>query len=376
MSNPVFTSATSATLQYAVASRAEPGVASESGTPPRARAERALALSESAEVALAFSSGLAAGGALLQTLSPGDHVVVCRELLSGGLKPLVEAFEPLGVRFTGVDAGDPPAIAGALRTTTRLIWVSQPGEPWRRPLNLPLIAGISRLARTRLVVEVSALAGRPRPIALGADAVLWWETSRLTGLAEPGAAVVAVRSGPWGEQLDLARRASASRASVAQAEAVCAGLATLSERDGRKQQTVRELSAALRDHPWLRAVYVSGAALSAVPPESPRVVDRPALALAIEPIGGWPVAQRLARDLRRWRATDTWGNVATAVPRVVDLPLDRPVCGGAVGTRRAGLVLLRPGVEEPGALLEDLRRALDRVPAWAADRDAAGDFAA
>ncbi|MBA2730517.1 MAG: PLP-dependent transferase, partial [Euzebyaceae bacterium] len=54
-----------------------------SGNPTRDALEAALASLEQATHGFAFSSGLAAGDAVLRTCSPGDHVVMANDVYGG-----------------------------------------------------------------------------------------------------------------------------------------------------------------------------------------------------------------------------------------------------------------------------------------------------
>ena len=73
--------------------------------PNRAALEQALALLEGGAVAAAFASGVAAAMAVMQALSPNDHVIAPVEAYYGVLRLLRGLFDALGVggRFRRYD---------------------------------------------------------------------------------------------------------------------------------------------------------------------------------------------------------------------------------------------------------------------------------
>ena len=97
--------------------------------PNRAALEASLTALEGGVACAAFSSGSAAAMTIFQALAPGDHVLAPEDVYHGTARLLRETFVPWGLAVTFVDMTDPIAVARALRSETRLIWVETPSNP-------------------------------------------------------------------------------------------------------------------------------------------------------------------------------------------------------------------------------------------------------
>jgi len=89
--------------------------------PTRDALEACVAALEGGAGAVAFASGSAATAAMLQTLSPGDHVIAPHDAYYGTGKMLRETWSRWGLEATFVDMTAPEEVERALRRTTRLV---------------------------------------------------------------------------------------------------------------------------------------------------------------------------------------------------------------------------------------------------------------
>ncbi|MDQ3452249.1 MAG: cystathionine gamma-synthase, partial [Actinomycetota bacterium] len=153
-----------------------------SGNPTRDALEAALASLEEARHGFAFSSGLAAGDAVLRTCSPGDHVVMANDVYGGTYRQFAKVHQPWGLAFDPVDLSDLESVAAAWRPQTRLLWIETPTNPLMTVFD---IAGLSELAHERgAVVVVDNTFATPylqQPLQLGADVVVHSTTKYLGG---------------------------------------------------------------------------------------------------------------------------------------------------------------------------------------------------
>ncbi|CAN5872738.1 cystathionine gamma-synthase [soil metagenome] len=153
-----------------------------SGNPTRDALEAALASLERAAHGFAFSSGLAAGDAVLRTCSPGDHVVMANDVYGGTYRQFAKVHQPWGLNFDPVDLSDLEAVASAWRPQTRLLWIETPTNPLMTVFD---IAALSELAHERgAVVVVDNTFATPylqQPLQLGADVVVHSTTKYLGG---------------------------------------------------------------------------------------------------------------------------------------------------------------------------------------------------
>lgn len=162
----------------------EPGyVYSRFGNPTVSMFEERIALLEGAPVARATASGLSAvTAALLCHLRAGDHVVAARALF-GGCRYIVEEILPrYGIAVTLVHGPDPDAWARAMRPETRVLFLETPSNPTLEIIDLKAVAAVAHKGGARLMVDnVFATPILQRPMALGADIVIYSATKHIDG---------------------------------------------------------------------------------------------------------------------------------------------------------------------------------------------------
>ncbi len=162
----------------------EPGyVYSRFGNPTVSMFEERIALLEGAPVARATASGLSAvTAALLCHLRAGDHVVAARALF-GGCRYIVEEILPrYGIAVTLVHGPDPDAWARAMRPETRVLFLETPSNPTLEIIDLKAVAAVAHKGGARLIVDnVFATPVLQRPMALGADIVIYSATKHIDG---------------------------------------------------------------------------------------------------------------------------------------------------------------------------------------------------
>jgi len=165
---------------------------SRSANPTRSALERALGELEGG-LGSAFSSGMAGEHALITaTCAAGDHVVIPNDLYGGTYRLVYKVLTRWGLKYTMVDQTDLEAVAAAVTTETKLIWVETPTNP---TLNVVDIEAIVARKRSALVVVDNTFATPvfQRPLELGADAVVHSTTKYIGGHSDAVGGAVIVR---------------------------------------------------------------------------------------------------------------------------------------------------------------------------------------
>src|SRR5579859_2000113 len=121
--------------------------------PVQRRLERALAALDGGHKALVFASGVAAGAAYLQALSPGSHVLFNDDLFYGFRAIIPEFLPRWDITWSVVDMTDLDAVSAAIRPETRLVWGETPTNPLMRILNIPRLAEIAHKVGAQLLVD-------------------------------------------------------------------------------------------------------------------------------------------------------------------------------------------------------------------------------
>jgi O-succinylhomoserine sulfhydrylase len=153
------------------------------GNPTISMFEDRLKIFEGAEECRATATGMAAVTAsMLAYMRAGDHIVAARALF-GSCRYIVETLCPrFGIESTLVDGRDLDAWRAAIRPNTKMFFFETPSNP---ALELVDIAAVSKIARDNgiltIVDNVFATPMLQRPLALGADIVVYSATKHIDG---------------------------------------------------------------------------------------------------------------------------------------------------------------------------------------------------
>jgi len=173
-----------------------PRIYSRADNPTYDQAEALLTALEGGAASLLFASGMAAAVAVIQALSPGDHIVAPRVMYWGLRAWLLDEAPRWGLGVDLVDMTDLGALERALRPgSTKLVWIETPANPlW----NLTPIAEAARIAHdagARLAIDSTAASPvLTRPLAHGADIVMHSATKYLNGHSDLIAGALVTRA--------------------------------------------------------------------------------------------------------------------------------------------------------------------------------------
>ncbi|HEU4951734.1 MAG TPA: PLP-dependent aspartate aminotransferase family protein [Holophagaceae bacterium] len=164
------------------------------GNPNFAEVEDVIAALEGADRALVTSSGMSAFATVFEAkLRPGDHVVAPAAIYLGTEQLLRRWEERHGLAITWIqNTLDLEEWQGALRDTTRMIWVETPSNP---TLAITDLAAIGALGQSRGILTVAdntfASPIHTRPLQFGFDLSLSSATKYLGGHSDLTAGVIA-----------------------------------------------------------------------------------------------------------------------------------------------------------------------------------------
>ena len=326
------------------------------GNPTREAFQVALAALEGGSNAFAFASGLAAETTLLLTLQPGDHVVLADDVYGGTYRLLTSVLSGWGLESTTVDLADETALNGAVRPTTKLVWIETPSNPMLRIVDVARVSSIAHAAGARVVVDNTfATPALQRPLELGADAVVHSVTKYLGGHSDLiGGAIVTSDPG-WIERMAFLTNAIGAVPGPMDCYLALRGLKTLAVRMRAHCDNARAIAAFLVAHPKVIAVQYPGLAMHpghdlaaqqmsdfggmvsfqvATAEEAVAIVERTRLFFLAESLGG-------VESLIEVPGPMTHASVAGSLLEVPD-----------------DLIRLSVGIEHPDDLIADLAQAL------------------
>jgi cystathionine gamma-synthase len=331
-----------------------------SGNPTRASLEANLAALEGARWGFAFGSGMAAEDAVLRLLGPGDHLVIPNDAYGGTYRLVSRVYQPAGLAFDPVDLVDISALAGAIRPSTRMVWVETPTNPLLRVIDIEAVASLAHGHGALLVVDNTfATPWLQRPLELGADIVVHSTTKYLGGHSDVIGGFAATNHGDLAERIGFLQNAVGAVPGPFDCFLVQRGLKTLSIRMERHCTNALAVVDALRAHPAVRQVL------------HPSLADHPGHAVAARQMrafggmvsftlhGGEEAALRVCAATRIFTLAESLG----AVESLIEHParMTHASVAGSPNEVPDDLVRLSVGLETADDLVADLRQALDAL---------------
>jgi cystathionine gamma-synthase len=327
-----------------------------SGNPTRDALESALASLEGGRHGVAFSSGLAAGDAVLRTLEPGDHVLLANDVYGGTYRQFARVHQPWGLAFDPVDMTDPGAVEAAWRPETGLLWIETPTNPLMSVFDIAALAGLAHDRGALVVVDNTfATPYLQDPLALGADVVMHSTTKYLGGHSDVVGGAVVTSNDRLADHVRFLQNAIGAVPGPWDAWLVLRGLKTLAARMRVHCENARAVVAALTELDAVREVLWPGL------PDHP---GHDVAARQMRDFGGM-VSFRLGTEaaaLEACRRFDvfTLAESLGGVESLVEHPgrMTHQSVAGSPLEVPGDLVRLSVGIEDADDLVADLRKAL------------------
>jgi methionine-gamma-lyase len=266
---------------------------------------------------------------------------------------LWEELTRFGVEVAGVDACDLPALEGALKERTSVVYLETIANP---SLDVPDIAGVARLAHAagaKLVVDNTfASPYLCRPLACGADIVVESATKYLSGHGDALGGVVAadratIKAVRWSKELH------GGAMSPFNAFLILRGIETLGLRLERQCANAAALARFLVRHPKVEQVIYPGLESHRCHETARRQLRAPGAMVGITLKSGRAGAERLSRSVHLVKPWVSLGDVRSLLVATHDLNPRSGVPGG--------FVRLSVGAEDVEDIIADFTQALERV---------------
>jgi cystathionine gamma-lyase len=155
---------------------------SRSGNPTREAFETAVAALEKGQYGLAFSSGSAVTGSIVQSLSAGSHIISVNDVYGGTYRYFTKVASQFEVETDFVDLYDPANIENYFKPNTKLVWIETPTNPTLRLVDIRAVAKQAHRHGAFLVVDNTFMSPYfQNPLELGADVVVHSVTKYING---------------------------------------------------------------------------------------------------------------------------------------------------------------------------------------------------
>lgn len=321
--------------------------------PNRVQWEQVLQVLEEGAAAAAFSSGVAAASAVLQALSPDDHIIIPRDVYAGNRRLVNELMKPWGLQVDFIDMTDLGNIESHINKNTRLIWIESPSNPM---MNMMDIEAISNLAHSNdAVVCVDNTWPTPfnqLPLNLGADLVVHSTTKYFGGHSDIlGGAVVTKEKGPLFDKIRLVQQIGGATPSPDDCWMLARSTRTLSYRMRGHNENAETLARFLQHHIRVKKVFYPGLA------------THTGHEIAKKQMKGYGGMISFLIDGNRDQALSVIGKSrlisrATSLGGVESTWEHRRSSEGSDSETPDNLIRISVGLEHPDDLLEDLELAL------------------
>lgn len=331
------------------------------GNPTQQVFEKAMAILEEGEAAVAFASGMGAiAAAVLTAAGAGDHVVCPTTIYGSTFDLFHNYFRRLGIQVTAVPADDPAAWRAAVRPNTRVLYTETPANPTMVLTDLQEFAALGREVGAVTVIDNTfASPYLQRPLTLGVDVVVHSATKYISGHGDVVAGVLV-----GSEQFCLQARQGALKdlgavISPFDAWLLTRGLKTLAVRMERQQANAIRVAQFLAQHPQVTAVHYPG--LDTFPQrELVRAqMDGPGAMLSFEVAGGRAAAAQVLNRVQLCRLAVSLGDVTTLIQHPASMTHGSvpPESREAMDISE-GLIRLSVGLEDAADIIDDLEQAL------------------
>lgn len=304
--------------------------------------EEKIARLEHTEDALAFASGMGAiAAALLALLRPGDRVVAAGPVYAGAYH-LLKRLRTWGIETTLLDAQDLEGIQAAL-PGAKLLYLEAPTSYTFAVPPVLRLAEAARATGALSLIDATYTAGiLANPREQGVDLVLHSASKFFSGHSDTVAGVVA-GDRTLLDRIRPYRTLLGAKLGPFEAWLLIRGLRTLPLRLARHGETASRLADYLERHPAVRGVFF---------PRPGKYLRAPGSLFGVE-LEDEKAARAFANALKRFKKGVSWGGHESLALPLAAQPRVREAYGFP-----GGLVRLHAGLEDAGALLEDLEHAL------------------
>ncbi len=331
-----------------------PNIYTRIDNPNRNALEHALCALEGGDEAAAFASGMAATSAVLQALSPGDHIIAGDDTYFGTRNLLKTVFARWGLQMDFVDPIDAENFARAIRPNTKLIWVETPSNPSLKITDIARAAAIAHDAGALLAVDNTwATPLLQQPFAHGADVVMHSTTKYIGGHSDVlGGAVITCDQPELMQRIRQYQTLGGAAPAPFDCWLLLRSIPTLPYRVRAHCENATKVVAFLDQHPKVERVNFPG--LPSHPNHAVAARQMPAGfggMLSVQVRGGAAEALAVTAKVKLFTRATSLGGVESLIEH-------RASIEGPSTPTPANLLRISVGLEHPDDLIADLEQAL------------------
>jgi len=327
--------------------------------PNRRSLEEKLAGLEQGAAAICFSSGLAATNAVLQTLQPGDHLLIPDDIYFAVRSLLDQVFSGFQLSYSVIDMTNATNIEKAILPHTKLLWIETPSNPSLKITDIAAAVTIAK--KNNLIVVVDNTWSTPHctnPLLMGADIVLHSTTKYLGGHSDLlGGVLICKELNPLTEKLRTIQKLGGAVPSAFDCWLLCRSLTTFIARMEIHSKNGLALASWLEGRKEIEKVYYPG--LPSHPQHSIAVKQMHngfSGMLSILVKGNQESALQLAAKLQLFKHATSLGGVESLIEH-------RKSVEGPSSATPENLLRISVGIEHINDLISDFEQAFEQMHA-------------
>lgn len=250
---------------YQSATYAHPGLGQSTGyaysrvqNPTKEHLEELVARLEKGVDAAAFSSGMAAIAAVMETFHPGDHIIVDEDLYGGSIRLFKSISEKNGIEVTSLCLCSED-VEPYIKENTRAVYVETPTNPMMNVTDLEALSKVAKKHGLLLIVDNTFLSPYlQNPIDWGADIVIHSGTKYLGGHNDALAGFVVSATDELAEKIRFVVKTVGAGLAPFDSWLILRGIKTLAIRMERAQENAMKLAVWLSKNPKVKKVIYPG----------------------------------------------------------------------------------------------------------------------
>ena len=346
-----------------------------SHNPTRYALERCIARLEGSELVeeddasfggFAFSSGMAAIGALLELLNSGDHIVAMDDLYGGTHRLFSQVrTRSAGLEFSHIDLSNTDDLVCSIQENTKLIWIETPTNPTLKLVDLKAIVEIAKDRGILLACDNTfATPAIQQPLELGFDIVMHSGTKYIGGHSDVVCGLLVTAQKELAERIRFIQNSVGSVLGPFDSYLALRGIKTLGLRMRRHCESALRIASWLEQHSAIDKVIYPG-----LPSHGQYEIAKKQMTLDGKIAGGGMITCILhggldasctfLEKLNIFALAESLGGVESLVehPAIMTHASVSPEMRTKLGIDD-GLVRISVGIEDCEDLLEDLEQAL------------------
>ncbi len=208
-----------------------------------------------------FASGMAAATALVQTMRPGDRMVVPTVMYWSLRAWMISFCNDWGIELAFYDPADEASLEATIKAApTQIVWIETPANPTWEVVDITKSADLAHAAGAQLIADSTVSTPLlTKPIELGADFVFHSATKYINGHSDvvAGALITAQKDARW-EKACMIRVQQGGILGPFESWLLLRGMRTMHLRVERACENAMAFSQHFENHPGISEVIYPG----------------------------------------------------------------------------------------------------------------------